>query len=55
MSLHLPVLALTRETKCQVKWHAKGITIGKKIPRNYVPNGNTPKLTYNPKIGTDFV
>ncbi len=30
---------LFRETKWQVKWHAKGMRIGKKIPRKYVTNG----------------
>ncbi len=29
----------SRETKCQVKWHGKGMRIGKKIPRKYVTNG----------------
>jgi hypothetical protein len=32
-------VSLSRETKWQVKWHAKGMRIGKKIPRKYVTDG----------------
>ncbi len=44
-SISRPLLVLSfshftaRETKWQVKWHAKGMRIGKKIPRKYVTDG----------------